>query len=324
VTEILKFSTRSIVGNFYQSLEAGLAGSWMPKVSFLVESQQKIEHYKWLGMAPAVRQWIAGRHPAGLRADHYSLENLKFEGTLDFEQDDIDRDTTGQIPLRIREMADRVNEHWEILGSAALALGESALCYDGRPFFADNHEEGKSGAQTNLLTALEAPQLAVSNLSNPAPLEMAQAIIGCIMHFYGFRDDQGMLMNGQARKFMIMVPVPLFVPALAAATAKTLVNTAGTGIADNPLVQLTTANELSVEVRVNPFLDWTVDFVLLRMDARAKPLIRQEEYPVKMSAKGEGSEYAHEVDRQQYGVKASRNVGYGYWQYALKATLSEA
>ena len=41
-----------------------------------------------------------------------------------------------------------------------------------------------------------------------------------------------------------------------------------------------------------------------------------------MSAKGEGSNYAHGVDRHQYGIKASRNAGYGYWQYAMKATLS--
>jgi phage major head subunit gpT-like protein len=324
MTEILKFTSRAIIGTFYQTLEAGLAGSWMPPVSFLVTSQQKVEHYKWLGMAPAVRQWIAGRHPQGLRADAYSLENLKFEATLDLEVDDLNRDKTGQIMLRVREMADRVNEHWEVLGSAALALGESALCYDGQAFFSAAHVEGKSGTQTNLLTATEVPQLEVVSATAPTPAEMAQAILGCIAYQYGYKDDQGLPMNGQARNFLVQVPLGLYVPAIAAVSAPVIASASGTGAVDNLLIKAMNANALTVRVVVNPLLEWTENFVVLRTDARAKPLIRQEEYGVKMSAKAEGSEYEHDFDRHQYGIKASRNVGYGYWQYAVKATLSAA
>ena len=323
MTEQLGFSKNAIIGTFYQALESILPGAWMPEASLLVTSGQKVEHYKWLGMAPAVRQWIAGRHLHGLRADSYDLENLKFEATLTLEVDDLNRDHTGQTRLRIQEMADRVNEHWEVLGSAALALGDSALCYDGRPFFADNHEEGKSGVQTNLLTALEVPELLVANAAAPTPLEMAKAILGCIAYQYTFLDDQGQLMNGQARRFLVIVPVLYFVPALAAVTAGRLVT--GTGVTDNPLLQAMQGSAFDVRVAVNPLLaEWTSNFAVLRTDARAKPLIRQEEYGVKVSSKAEGSDFAHDTDRHEYGIKASRNVGYGYWQYAVKATLSEA
>lgn len=322
MTEQLGFSSRALIGTFFQTLEAGLAGSWMSLVSFLTSSQQKVEQYKWLGMAPAVRQWIANRQPQGLRADAYSLENLKFEASLDIEVDDLNRDKTGQTLLRVQEMADRFNEHWEVLGSAALALGESALCYDGQPFFSAAHEEGKSGAQTNLLTASQVTQLNVATPAAPTPAEMAAAILGCIGYQYNYVDDQGQPMNGQARRFLVMVPVSLFVPALGAVTAPVL-TTSGGAAADNLLVKAMQANGFQVSVVVNPLLNaWTTNFTIMRVDARAKPLIRQEEYGVKLSAKAEGSEYEHDTDRHQYGIKASRNVGFGYWQYALKATLS--
>ncbi|MBI5872985.1 MAG: Mu-like prophage major head subunit gpT family protein, partial [Candidatus Omnitrophica bacterium] len=36
----------------------------------------------------------------------------------------------------------------------------------------------------------------------------------------------------------------------------------------------------------------------------------------------EGSEEEFKNNRHLYGVKASRNVGYGYWQQAVHCTLS--
>jgi phage major head subunit gpT-like protein len=323
MTDVLNLSSGVIIGELRLALELGLAGSWMGPVSFLANSKQKVQQYKWLGMAPAVRQWIANRQPQGLRADAYSLENLKFETTLDIEVDDLNRDNFGQIKQRIDDLATRTNEHWEVLGSAALALGEAALCYDGQPFFAAAHEEGKSGAQTNLLTASQVTQLNVAVAAAPTPAEMAAAILGCIGYQYRFKDDQGQPLNGSARQFLVMVPVPLFVPALAAVSSPVL-TTAGGAAADNLLLKAMQNNGFQVSVVVNPRLDWTVNFVTLRTDASSKPLIRQEEYDVKISAKAEGSEYEHDTDRHQYGLKFSRNVGYAFWQFATKATLSHS
>jgi phage major head subunit gpT-like protein len=320
MTEQLSMSSGQIIGSFFQALDAALGESWMAAVSFPTTSKQKIQRYKWLGMAPAVRQWIAGRHPKGLRADHYDLENLKFEATLDIETDDLNRDNWGQIKQRITDLATRIAEHWEVLGSACLALGESELCYDGQPFFSDSHEEGGSGPQSNLLSASEVTQLDVAVPTAPTPLEMAAAIWGCISWFFTLRDDVGELLNGSARRFMVQVPVPLWVPALAACTTNLLATPAGL-VTENPLAG-PRRQGFEIVCQINPRLSWTDSFAILRTDAPMKPLIRQEEYPVKVSAKAEGSDYEHDTDRQQFGIKASRNVGYGFWQYALKATLS--
>jgi phage major head subunit gpT-like protein len=320
MTEVLKFTSRALIGFFYQTLEAGLANSWMTRVAFPVTSLQKVEFYKWLGMPPALREWIGNRQAQGLRAEAYSIENLKFEATLDIEVDDLDRDQTGQIMVRVAEMADRVNEHREVLGSAAIALGNSALCYDGQPFFDTAHVSGKSGTQINDLAAAQVAALGVTAPAAPTPAEMAKAIMGCIGYFYNYLDDQGMPINGAAKEFLVMVPVPFMAPAYEAISGQLL--STGAAAIDNPLNALKSKG-FRIDVVPNPLLNaWTDKFAIFRTDGRARPLIFQEEGGVKVSVKGEGSEYEHDTDRHQYGIKAKRNVGYGYWQHAVRATLS--
>ena len=183
--EVLKLNDGAVIGQILLQLEAAKAAGWMAGASTMVKSSQKIQQYRWLGMAPAVREWIGGRQPQGLRADAYSLENLKFEATLDVEVDDLNRDNFGQIRQRIADLAGRANGHWDLLGSAALALGESQLCSDGKPFFATDHQEGKSGPQSNLLDEIQVPELLVDDAAAPSALEMATAVLGCISWQFG-------------------------------------------------------------------------------------------------------------------------------------------
>ena len=67
-------------------------------------------------------------------------------------------------------------------------------------------------------------------------------------------------------------------------------------------------------------LTWTTKFATFRTDAETKALIRQEEEAVSMSAIAEGSETEFKEKKHLYGVKAIRNVGYGYWQRACLVT----
>lgn len=323
MSEQFGFSIRGMIASFYQTLEQSLAGSWISKIAFPVtDSKQKTEHYKWLGMAPAMREWVAGRHPQGLRAEAYTLDNRKFESTLDFEVDDLIRGLGAQIMVRVAELAQFAGAgHYEFLASGAIDLGSSALCYDGESFFGTSHPgTDKVAAQKNLLAAAEVPALNVGTATAPTPAELAQAVLGCIGYMYGFKSDQGLPMNGDARAFLLMVPVPLWAPA--AGPALVTLSDVGAIAGDNLLQVAARKMGITIETVVNPYLDWTTDFALFRTDGRAKPLIRQEEYGVKTSVKGPGSEYEHDTDRNQFGVKKSCNIGYGYWQHAVKAGLS--
>lgn len=318
--EKLGLSSRAIIGRFYQTLEQALGRSWATQIGMMFSSDQESETYRWLGMAPALREWLDGRQAKGLRSNGFTIQNKTFEATLAIAVDDLRRDKTGQIQVRIDEMAARVAGHWENLVSQLILAGNAAACYDGQYFFDTDHSEGDSGSQKNLLTATEVPALNVGTATAPTASEMADAILGVIAWFYTYKDDQGEPINGDARSFMVMTPVSLWGAAVAGVTSR-LLNT-GSGSRDNPLLALTENQGLTVNVAVNPRLTWTTDFAVFRTDGRAKPFILQEEQGVQISALAEGSEEEFKNDRHLYGVKLIGNAGYGLWQQAIRATLS--
>jgi len=309
-------SSRAIIGRFYETLEASLGKSWISKVAMGFDSNQESETYKWLGFSPALREWIGGRQAKGLRENGITIANKKFEATLEIDVDDLRRDKTGQIEVRIDELADRVNEHWAKLLSTLIINGESTACYDSQYFFDTDHSEGDSGAQSNDLAAGDYSELNVATATNPTANELANVILKMIQHLYSLKDDQGEPMNELARSFLVMVPIPFWGAALQAVRSN-LLNT-GSGSIDNPLKNA----EVVINVAANARLTWTTKLAVFRTDGRAKPLITQEEEIVKMQAIGEGSEEEFKNNRHLYGVKTLRNVGYGYWTQAVLATLS--
>jgi len=313
---IAGLGSRAIIGKFYETLEQSKDLAWPFKIGMEMPSDQESETYKWLGFSPMMREWVGGRHAKGLRENGITITNKKFESTVEFDVDDLRREKTGQVDVRIGEMADKVNAHWASLLSTLIT--GNGLCYDGQNFFDTDHSEGSSGTQVNACTSSHVPDLSVTDEEAPTAVEMAKAILGCVQYMYGYKDDQGEPMNENAKKFLILVPVNLWGPAVQA-MASNLLST-GTGAIDNPL-KLAAAG-LDISVAVNPRFTETDVFYVLRTDGRAKPFILQNEEDVKMSVIGEGSELEFNDNVHRYGVKALRNVGFGYWQQALKATLS--
>lgn len=312
--------SRAIIGTFYETLEQSIGATWLGRLAMAFNSDQESETYKWLGASPAVREWIGGRLAKGLRENGLTIVNKKFEATLDISVDDLRRDKTGQIRVRIQEMADRVAAHPMSLISTLINNGggsTNGLAYDGQYFFDTDHNEGDSGTLKNDLAAGDYAVLNVGAPTAPTSNEMADAILAVLGHFYSFKDDQGEPINEMAKQFLIMVPFNMWGVAQAAVSSN-LLNT-GSGGRDNPLVKMP---GISIDVVANPRLTATDKFCMFRTDGRTKPFIQQTEEDVTISAKGEGSEYAFDNDAHQYGVKVIRNVGYGMWQHAIRATLS--
>lgn len=308
--------SRAIIGRFYNTLEQNLGGSWVDKVGMKFDSNQESEEYKWLGMSPMLRQWLGTREANNLREQGIEIKNLTFEGTLEIDVDDMRRDKTGQIQVRIDELADRATDHWAKLLSALILTGETALCYDGQAFFDTDHSEGDSGTQSNDLSSADYAALNVTTPTDPTADELATIILKMIQHQYSYKDDKGEPMNGEAKNFLVQVPVSFWASALQAVTKNNL-NT-GSGVRENPLI----SDAFNVEVSANPRLTWTTKLAVYRTDARTAPYILQEEQDVTMSAIAEDSEEEFKNNRHLYGVKAIRNVGFGYWQQATLGTLS--
>lgn len=304
-------SSRAIIGEFYNTLEQNTGAIWVPGVSALFESNQESETYAWLGMAPAMREFIGGRQAKGFRENGITIANKKFEATMEVLLDEIRRDKTGQVMLRVREMATRTNAHWAKLLTALIVAGEASVCYDGQFFFDTDHVEGDSGVQSNDIS------YNVVTPTAPTAAEAEAAVLAAVQAMLAFKDDQGEPMNEDASQFLIMVPVP-FMTAFSAAL-KNPVIVDGSGARTNTLASI---GGFSFELAVNARLSWTDRFAMFRTDGQTKAFIRQEEEGVTVSAVAEGSELEFNEEKHHYGVKAMRNVGYGYWQHAILQTLT--
>jgi len=313
-------SSRAIIAMILEELEISLDKSWPYLLGMEFKSDQAGEEYKWLGISPMMREWIGGRLAKSLRENGITLKNKEFEATMEVYVPDLRRDKTGQIKIRIGEMADRTNQHWASLISTLIKNGNSGLCYDGQYFFDNDHSEGDSGTLSNLLTYSDYSDLSVVAAANPTAVEMAKVILKVMQHMYTLKDDRGEPLNENARKFFCMVPVNMMAAAVQACSMNLL--STGTGAIDNPLNKVSLVGEqVVVQPIVNPRLTTTSELYIFRADGRAKPFIRQVETPIEVSAIAEGSETEFKENKHLYGIKTSRNAGYGIWQQAIKATL---
>ena len=122
-------------------------------------------------------------------------------------------------------------------------------------------------------------------------------------------------MNENARSFLVTVPTPLWVPALAA-----MKDVATQALLNNVTPSLVAG--INVDVQMNPRLTWTDSFAVFRTDSPIKAFIRHTEQEVEIKAKAEGSEFEFDNDAWQFGIDAWRGTGYGYWQRGCYVTMT--
>ena len=313
-------SSRAIIGSFYRRLSILEGSSWIGAISMMFNSDQESEEYKWLGQVPAMREWVGGRQAKGFRENGITIENKHYEATLEVLLREVRRDKTGQLMVRVNELARRTNTHWASLLSTLIINGESTVCYDGQFFFDTDHSEGDSGTQSNDI------QVDISTLpveingvvTAPSIEEMQLSIVEGCKQIIGFVDDEGEPMNEDASQFLVMTPLSLWDKAKKAVASPAVHIPSQTNMA--PL------SEMNIRVVPNVRLDnasspWTDKFAVFRTDSDVKPFITQQETPVGMKSKAEGSEFEFDNDAWQFGVDTWRNVGYGYWQDACLVTM---
>lgn len=309
-------SSRAIMGMYFARQEVDPGTAFLDGVSNLFSSDQASETYNFLGQSPAMRVWVGGRQAKGFSGDGITIVNNHYEATIEVAKKDARRDKTPQIQARIAEFYDRAQTHWTSLLSTLLLNGVSTVCYDGQYFFDTDHSEGDSGTQDNDITVdISALPAAVhGSITAPSMEEMQQVILKAVAQIMSFKDDRGEPMNENARRFMVTVPVSLYLTAVAAVSTLT---TAALQQNLNPNL----IAGITVDVQMNARLTWTDSFAVFRTDSPIKAFIRQTEQEVEIKAKAEGSEFEFDNDAWQFGIDAWRGVGYGYWQRACYVTM---
>lgn len=295
--------TKGLRSEFFQRFDS--TTTHFQDLSTRITSNADVENYKWLGSVPLMREWGTGRLARGVRTESYSVENLKYESTLEVDRDEIADDKTGQIRVRIGELAQRAATHKDFLLGQLLANGENAgfHSFDGVPFFSDAHVSGDSGTQDNKLS------FNTLDPDNPSLDDFKASFKQAIAAMLGFKDDQGQPMAMSAAALVCVVPTQMYLTELEAVNA-TLIDS--------------TSNVLRGAARVIsfPWLTSMRHWFLLKTDGVVRPFIFQDREPVEFTALTEESDEGFRREKFLYGTRARYRLAYGYWQYAVSTEFS--
>ena len=291
--------TKGLRSEFFNRINA--TPTHFQDLSTRIVSTTDREQYRWLGTVPKIREWGTGRLAQGLRSESYSIENLKYEATIEVDRDEISDDQTGQIRIRVSELAQRAATHKDFLTSQLLIDGETAGndSYDGVSFFNVAHVSGGSGQQSNLLTA--------QSVSTDAPTvdEFKDALKESIGAMLAFKDDQGEpVLISETGLICVVPPTMLF-------TASEAINSTVVGNETNVLRGI-------ARVIALPWLTDKSKWYLMKTDGVVRPFIFQDREPIEFNALAEDSDEGFKREKFLFGVRGRYRMAYGYWQFAVR------
>jgi phage major head subunit gpT-like protein len=147
-----------------------------------VVSNQRMIDYRDLGAAPRMREWFDEIQPQTFNADvHYPVTVRDWEATLNIPKTHLQADQLGQYALKAREMGGFARQHPDELVAALIAAANTTLCYDGQYWCDDDHSEGDSGTQSNV----------VSTSGDDTVAHITTDLASAIAKMQRFKDDRG-------------------------------------------------------------------------------------------------------------------------------------
>lgn len=291
--------TKGLKSNFFARFDA--TKTHFGDLATPIKSDAAIETYKWLGSTPRMREWGTGRLAKGIRTESYSVANEKYEATIEVDRDEISDDQTGQIKIRVQELAQHAATHKDYLIAQLLINGATAgfNAYDGKSYFADDHESGASGVQSNKLT------YDVTDTDNPTTDEFKAALKQAVATMMAYKDDVGEPAVLSTDGLVIVCHPSLYFAALEAVSATVITNVME-GIA---------------RVVSFPWLSNASKWYLLKTDGVVRPFIFQDREPVEFSSLTEDSEEGFKREKYLYGARARYALTYALWQMAVQTDL---
>ena len=107
-----------------------------------VASNDLSEKYTWLGNFPNMKEFLGERDVKRFKDFGYALENKLYEATVTVPNLHIEYDKVGLYVPAIQQMAMEAKLFGGELVAQVLNGGTTNLCYDGKTFFASDHEMG--------------------------------------------------------------------------------------------------------------------------------------------------------------------------------------
>lgn len=121
---------------------------WYPQVAMTVPANTKILDYKFMLDFPMVQEWIGDRVLKSLEGKSYQIATKDWEATIEVDRNDIRDDQIGLYAPMVSALGEEAKGHPDKLMANLLKNGWTDLCFDGKPFFSEEHLVG-SGTASN-------------------------------------------------------------------------------------------------------------------------------------------------------------------------------
>lgn len=298
-----------------RALESTPQSDKLANLAFKVQSQLPAgdgEKLDFLGMVPALREWIGPRSSKKPMAYNFNVTLKKFESTVQLPLDWINNDKTGLVQARMSMLSQRYSPQWYGKRVAAI-INANSTAFDGKALFADDHTWGDSGTIDNNLVYNSAESNA------PTADEAASAIVTAVSTMLGFKDDRGEPINEGMGKITITAPTGAIGAAVMQAVKEKNLDT-GTGVRTNPVLGLGLEIEVLVSARLTGS---TMD--IFNSSPGAVPFVFIENTgEFKRTMKGPGSDFEHDNDAWEVGLKAVGEAAPGRFTDAVRTTFTHS
>ena len=182
--------------------------------------------------------------------------------------------------------------HPDELVYALLASGFEAKCYDGKAFFATDHEVGKNAVSNKITSKLS-----------------LESYVTARAMMRGYKNSKG--------RSLALVPNLLVVPPALEAKAREILVAEFINGTKNTM-------QGTAELHVEPRLTSDTAWFLLDTSRPIKPLIYQQRKKAKFVSKtAETDDNVFMSKKFIYGADSRGNAGFGFWQMAVGSDGSE-
>lgn len=267
------------------------------KIAMTVPSTGGYVKYDWLGKFPKMERWVGKKEIKKLENYSYTVVNENFAATIEVARNDIEDDQLGIYKPQAESAAWSAKQLPDELVFELVNKSFTAKCYDGKPFIADNHPNGKLTASNKGNKKLSIETLAKAQGSfGAARIAMMQQ-----------KDDQGRPLN--VKPNILLVPVALGDTARALMTMDRLEDGK-----PNPY-------KGTAEVVEEPRLTDDDAWYLLDTTKPVKPFIYQErKKPMFVQQTSMDSPTVYMEGVFYFGAEARAAAGFGHWQLAYGST----
>lgn len=262
------------------------------KVATVVPSTSESETYAWLGDIPGMREWIGEREIQNLSGSAYTIKNKDFELTVGVDRNAVEDDKIGLYNPSIQMLGESAALHPDELVYGLLANGFTEKCYDGKAFFATDHEVGKNAVSNKITSKLS-----------------LESYVTARAMMRGYKNSKG--------RSLALVPNLLVVPPALEAKAREILVAEFINGTKNTM-------QGTAELHVEPRLTSDTAWFLLDTSRPIKPLIYQQRKKAKFVSKtAETDDNVFMSKKFIYGADSRGNAGFGFWQMAVGSDGSE-